>query len=113
MTPYSAQEGYKLVRRFRVEATRRNLFWGLKADRSATLDVLLDQNLQPGEAAGSLTITEHYTFVDAFLDFLSIGIYRPYTVVIEGEAYQKASAPVTPPASGRVDAPAAKTGAAQ
>ncbi len=102
MTGYTEAEGYRMTRRFRIEMRRDNFGWGMSTDRNVTLDSILDRELKPTEAAGALKITEVYTFVNALLDFITIGVYRPYTVIVEGEAYEKVSqspkeAPVGPP----------------
>lgn len=109
MTGYSEAEGYRMTRRFRVEVRRDNFAWGMSPDRSVTLDSILDRELKQNEAAGSLKITEVYTFLNALFEFISIGVYRPYTVIVEGEAYEKVSqSPKEAPAGPPTDTPKAE-----
>ncbi|MCZ8238145.1 MAG: hypothetical protein O9346_05890 [Leptospiraceae bacterium] len=85
---------YKLKQRFELSSTRHNFFWGLSYSGKSLEEILATENVLPSskaQAIGSLKITESYTFLNSIIDFFTIGIYRPYSVSIEGELYELVS----------------------
>ena len=81
MTSFSNEEGYVLKRRFELSHTRVNMFWGLLNVYQKDLESILLPEFRnyEKEAVGNLTITEKYDFLDSLVDFILIGIVRPYT----------------------------------
>ncbi len=98
LTPFTEEEGYVLKKRFEASSTRHNFFWGLVIAKADDLETILrkenvyDGNLKD-QAIGNLVITEQYTFFNSLLDLIFIGIYRPYSVEIEGSLYSKKDNP--------------------
>jgi hypothetical protein len=95
MTKFTENDGYILKKRFEVSHTRQHFFWGLLIAYSKDLESILEDELniinKSNIAIGNLNIIETYTFIDSLLDFALWGFYRPYTVKIEGELYEKIS----------------------
>lgn len=91
MTSFSNEEGYVLKRRFELSHTRVNMFWGLLNVYQKDLESILLPEFRnyEKEAVGNLTITEKYDFLDSLVDFILIGIVRPYTVILQGNVYEK------------------------
>lgn len=88
---FSEDEGYKIKRRFEKTATRINLFWGLTRYDEKDLDSLVMEELgrnREENAIGNLTVREHYTFLDSLVDFIVIGLVRPYSVTVSGIVYK-------------------------
>ncbi|MCB1192196.1 MAG: hypothetical protein H7A23_24245 [Leptospiraceae bacterium] len=99
LTSFSPVEGYSLKRRFQITHMRVNLFWGLYEIEKKDLDSILRREFRnpETEAVGNLSITETYDFLDSLVDFILIGLVRPYSVVIRGEIYEKKAAPSKTP----------------
>ncbi|HMV43041.1 MAG TPA: hypothetical protein PK079_22770 [Leptospiraceae bacterium] len=100
MNSFSDEEGYKLKKRFETSHTRINLFWGLVTTiNKRDMEWILASELKDPdkEAIGNLTITEYYDFLDGLVDTVLFGLIRPYSVILRGDLYERASnAPIIP-----------------
>lgn len=91
MSGYSEKEGYKAKRKFEINSTRINLVWGLVNYQDRDLDSLVatEWSNPEKEAIGNLTIIESYSFLDSLIDWLVVGLIRPYSVVLKGTMFEK------------------------
>jgi hypothetical protein len=97
LTAFSHSEGYVLKKRFEINNTKHHLFWGAVILKSDDLETILKTgnilvNLDQ-EAVGNLLIRESYTFLNSLYGIITIGIYRPYNVYLEGNLYEKKDEP--------------------
>ncbi len=101
MTLFTEKEGYSIEKRFEMSATRVQLFWGLEALELDLETILKEENVYnanlEGKAIGGLNITEEYSFLNSIFDLFTFGLYRPYTVEIEGWIYTKTNIKVETP----------------
>ncbi len=65
------------------ETTTESLFWGL-VPPSIEVDIGDELFLDKVSSAGNITITEYQSPLDQVFTYLSLGLYVPYHVKIEG-----------------------------
>ena len=101
MSGFLEQEGYTIDKRFEVSSTRVQMFWGLEEVELDLETILKEENIYNSEnkdkAIGGLTITEEYGFLNSLLDLFTVGLFRPYSVEIEGWIYTKTNKPIKTP----------------
>ncbi len=69
---------------FKENLSARHWVWGLVKGQQPDLQQVLAKHVRPGEQVTRLTITTRHTWVDGVVLLLTVGIYCPHTVTIQG-----------------------------
>jgi len=69
--------------------TAHYLFWGLMSVSVPDMNDIALMTAGPDRILAGITITEKNTFLNGFLAVITLGIYRPRTVMIMGQVYNK------------------------
>ena len=71
------------------KVTAHYLFWGLMAVSVPDMNDIALMTAGPDRVLAGLTIKEKNSFLNGFLAVISLGIYRPRTIEITGQVYNK------------------------
>lgn len=83
-TPTTPSVGY-----MHETATAHYLFWGLAPVSTPDINEIAAKNAGPNRVLADIKIKEENDFLNGFLAAITYGIYRPRTVEISGNLYNK------------------------
>ncbi|MDH3267504.1 MAG: Bor family protein [Ignavibacteria bacterium] len=75
------------VSHFETDATINHFLWGLVSPSNAEVEQLIAQEVKRigGTRAVNIRMKYQMTFVNGLLNFITLGIYNPFTLTVEGD----------------------------
>jgi len=86
---YSGTVRAHIVDTIEVSQKAHYMFWGLLPISRPTIQELAEGKLQSGQILANIEIQEQNTFLDGLLAAITYGLYRPRTVTLTGDIYNK------------------------